>query len=92
MELTDERQIAILLASSPLLERRKVPRMSRKRANSRLACTPPEQQTSRIPCRCGTCAECRENLRWERIFQAKFADPDYYVRPVIRCGSPLNEC
>jgi hypothetical protein len=29
-------------------------------------------------CRCGACPVCRENARWESIFQAKFADPTYY--------------
>ncbi len=41
-------------------------------------------------CRCGECAECRENARWERIFAEKFADPDYYTLQVPRAVSPLT--
>ena len=46
--------------------------------------------TTRV-CRCGTCWSCRENARWDRIFEAKFADPDYYKRRGgIQQGSPLG--
>lgn len=41
-------------------------------------------------CRCGKCPACTENARWERIFQEKFADPDYYKRPLSSGGSSLN--
>lgn len=42
-------------------------------------------------CRCGTCCSCRDNARWERIFETKFADPDYYKRKLrIQRGSPLG--
>ena len=41
-------------------------------------------------CSCGLCRSCREDQRWNQIFQEKFADPDYYsVRPV-RQGSSLG--
>ena len=29
-------------------------------------------------CRCGLCRKCLEEARWEAIFQARFADPEYY--------------
>jgi hypothetical protein len=42
-------------------------------------------------CACGTCTTCIENARWERIFREKFADPDYYTRPVrVIVGSSLK--
>jgi hypothetical protein len=42
-------------------------------------------------CTCGGCFECIDNARWERIFQAKFADPDYYNRGInLRQSSPLS--
>jgi hypothetical protein len=41
-------------------------------------------------CQCGTCGECRENARWERIFSEKFADPSYYSLRVPRAASPLT--
>jgi|SRR5581483_5329055 len=44
----------------------------------------------RSDCQCGKCRAGQENARWERIFQEKFADPDYYLRPAeIRVSSPL---
>jgi hypothetical protein len=43
-------------------------------------------------CRCGTCATCLENVRWERIFNEKFADPGYYTREAaLPHNSPLKE-
>jgi len=37
-------------------------------------------------CRCGNCTTCQDAARWERVFQEKFADPDYYSRGVERRG------
>jgi hypothetical protein len=37
----------------------------------------PRQRQSRR-CECGICARCRDNARWEIIFNEKFADPAYY--------------
>ena len=43
-------------------------------------------------CRCGKCALCMDNARWERIFREKFQDLGYYGRgPVIRGSSPLHQ-
>ncbi|HTT61005.1 MAG TPA: hypothetical protein VMG35_04160 [Bryobacteraceae bacterium] len=42
-------------------------------------------------CQCGECRTCQENARWERIFQEKFANSDYYHRDIrIRYASPLS--
>jgi hypothetical protein len=42
-------------------------------------------------CRCGQCRSCQENARWERIFQEKFANSDYYHHDIrIRYASPLS--
>lgn len=41
-------------------------------------------------CRCGSCPACLDSARWERIFQEKFADPDYYARREPRHGSSLS--
>jgi hypothetical protein len=40
-------------------------------------------------CRCQRCPTCIDNARWERIFREKFADPNYYARPVARQTSPM---
>ena len=43
------------------------------------------------PCSCGKCARCVENARWDRIFNEKFADPDYYSQPILaRRHSPWD--
>jgi hypothetical protein len=39
-----------------------------------------------------TCRMCVDNARWERIFQEKFADPNYYSDPTTRNGSSLSDC
>ncbi len=41
------------------------------------------------PCACGNCRECVENARWERVFNEKFADPDYYKERPLRFASPV---
>jgi hypothetical protein len=42
-------------------------------------------------CHCGECRNCQENARWERIFQEKFANSDYYHHDIrIRYASPLS--
>jgi hypothetical protein len=41
-------------------------------------------------CRCGACDHCAENARWERIFEQKFADPDYYAPRILRRDSTLT--
>ena len=46
--------------------------------------------TAYIPCRCGKCSACKDNARWERIFNEKFADPDYYTPRSVPQGSSLG--
>lgn len=41
-------------------------------------------------CRCGECPRCVENARWDRIFNEKFADPEYYAAKPVRFGSTLD--
>jgi hypothetical protein len=41
-------------------------------------------------CRCGQCSSCVEAAKWERIFQEKFADPDYYQQRPTLLGSSLG--
>ena len=44
----------------------------------------------RSRCTCGGCTCCVENARWERIFNEKFADPDYYCPRPATMGSSLS--
>jgi hypothetical protein len=87
MEFADQRQLAPMLVASAARGR---PRRTRKSAGGPAAYEAPARKQRVRRCKCGTCASCRENERWERIFQEKFADPDYYLRSPIRCDSPLN--
>jgi len=50
----------------------------------------PASRDRRVRCRCGQCPQCLDNARWDRIFAEKFADPDYYARPVMHTASPLT--
>jgi hypothetical protein len=49
----------------------------------------PTGKGMRRNCRCGRCDSCLTNIRWEKIFKEKFADPDYNSRPP-KGGSSLN--
>jgi len=49
----------------------------------------PTRKSMRRNCRCGRCPSCLTNMRWERIFQEKFADPEYNNRP-LKGGSSLR--
>jgi hypothetical protein len=83
MELADPQSIAELLWTDPA-PRQAAPRIKK-------ASPPPAH--SHGPdrrCRCGVCTACRDAARWERIFQEKFADPDYYSRRIPQQGSSLN--
>ena len=42
-------------------------------------------------CKCGECGWCLDNLRWDRIFNERFADPTYYGSLTIRHNSALSE-
>ena len=50
----------------------------------------PAARNAGMPCRCGHCRQCLDNARWERVFEEKFKDPDYYTRPVVSIGSSLT--
>jgi hypothetical protein len=44
---------------------------------------------SRLDCTCGHCRRCRDNSRWTRVFNEKFADPTYYDSIRIKHNSSL---
>jgi hypothetical protein len=47
-----------------------------RRCRATVAAPRPDRRKSR--CKCGQCRPCLDNARWERIFNEKFSDPDYY--------------
>jgi hypothetical protein len=81
VELTDPKVIDALKSA---VERRRQTRRSRQ---VKSAASSPER---RKRCECGSCTVCLDNARWEAIFNAKFADPDYYKSRPIRGGSSLD--
>jgi hypothetical protein len=50
----------------------------------------PARSSKGTRCHCGQCSCCKENARWERIFNEKFADPEYYRPQPATMGSSLN--
>jgi hypothetical protein len=40
-------------------------------------------------CQCGRCSTCLEEARWDRIFNEKFASPDYYRQGHLQNWSTL---
>jgi hypothetical protein len=81
VELTDPKVIDALKSA---VERRRETRRSRQVKPA----GPSVERRKR--CECGGCTACLDNARWEAIFNAKFADPDYYKSRPIRGGSSLD--
>ena len=82
MELTDPQVIDILLAG--LAASRQFP----PKSESLLAVA--RSRVHRSRCSCAKCPQCLDNKRWESIFDAKFADPDYYKERPVRHTSSLD--
>ena len=80
LELSDAREIAALLASQRPVKR--TPILPRVQSTSRTAAA--------RRCKCGACPTCQENARWEKIFNEKFADPNYYKPKPVRHTSSLG--
>lgn len=84
LQLCDAASVAKLLEAH-LLPKRRSPRPVRGENLSEV-----RVKTSRPRrCNCGTCSFCIDNLRWDRIFDLKFADPTYYHHLLIRYSSSL---
>ena len=80
VELSDSKEIAALLAAQ-----KQTPRPA---AAPRVRLVP--RNARRHRCHCGACAACQENARWDRIFNEKFADPNYYKPQPVRHTSSLS--
>jgi len=50
---------------------------------------PQRKPGPRKRCACGKCVQCLDEAKWNRIFDEKFKDPEYYTRTDTRRGSPL---
>lgn len=88
VELESPAVIAQLLMAWPAPPSRRcpVPRAAALPPREELA--PKRRSRSRV-CSCGECARCRDNARWNRVFEEKFADPSYYRGTVVRHNSSL---
>jgi len=82
VELTDPKVIEALMNA---VARRKQVRHNRRAQTPQ---SPTPEKRSR--CTCGKCGPCQDNARWDAIFNAKFADPDYYKSRPLRGGSSLS--
>jgi len=83
MELSDPNVIDALLAGMAR-SWRSTPEIS-KAAPPR-----PAKMGRRVRCACGECVQCKDNQRWETIYNAKFADPNYYADRPVRHSSSLD--
>jgi hypothetical protein len=87
MELADPRMIEELLATHARIS-------SAKQARRKRSMPPAGAVSARCPrvkrCHCGACPRCMEEARWERIFNERFADPDYYKKRPTHFGSSLG--
>ena len=89
MELTDPRVIAQLSNAFQATQTKRPPR-PRMTQGAAFSGYQASMHKSRR-CKCGKCAVCLENTRWDRIYNEKFADPNYYVKDLtIRFTSPLH--
>jgi hypothetical protein len=95
--------LAQLLLAWPALGFRKgrpqalqTPADAPRAANPRHAESPALQEPERVRpyrsrvCSCGVCVRCRDNAKWNRIFDEKFADPSYYAGISVRHNSSLS--
>jgi hypothetical protein len=86
MELADPRLLAELLAAHMRVSRGR-PGHKKAPVQARMS-MPPCPKVKR--CHCGVCIRCQEEARWERIFNERFADPDYYKERPARFGSSMG--
>ena len=86
MELADPRIVQELLAAHYKISR------GRPAHNKHPRLTGVSMASSRKTrrCHCGQCQRCLEDARWERIFNERFADPDYYKARPTHFGSSLG--
>ena len=89
MELADPRMLEELMATHARISGARQPR--RKRSVPPAAPGMSATHGPRVKrCRCGVCTRCMEEARWERIFNERFADPDYYKTRPTHFGSSLG--
>ena len=92
MELSDSKTLeAVLRDWEQRIHRKKPARVSAAVESRQTTDQTSERKARPRRCQCGACPRCEETARWEKIFQAKFADPEYYKRRRVSHVSPLSE-
>jgi hypothetical protein len=92
MELSDEKVLEALLRDwEPRTSNKKSAPVRGSSASPKAIYEAPAKKSGFRRCQCGVCRTCEETERWERIFQTKFADPDYYARRSVPHVSPLAD-
>jgi hypothetical protein len=88
MELADPRMIEELMATHARIS---CVRQERRKRNDLPIATIGAGRCPKIKrCRCGACPRCLEEARWDRIFNERFADPNYYKDRPTHFGSSLG--
>jgi hypothetical protein len=88
MELADPRMLEELLATHAKISRGRPGHRKKRPVEARVMSMSPCPKVKR--CHCGICPRCQEEARWDRIFNERFADPDYYKERPARFGSSLG--
>lgn len=84
-QLADPRTVQELCAAHARISRGRPPgKRPAMRARASMAPCPKVKR-----CHCGVCPRCHEEARWERIFNERFADPDYYKERPAPFGSSM---
>ena len=89
LELSNADLVAIIVSSAQTNPPKRKPwrRISTTGSQPPADYVAPTAKSMKRRCNCGSCRGCVEDARWERIFQEKFADPEYYRRPPQRRSS-----
>jgi hypothetical protein len=89
MELADPRMIEELMATHARISTARQARKKRSSLPLEASLAPTRCPKVRR-CRCGMCQRCVEEARWDRIFNERFADPNYYTNRPTAFGSSLG--
>jgi DNA-binding CsgD family transcriptional regulator len=100
-DLLEAPAVGTAVFGSEQVQRRVLEQRSRPCAREARGPAPCERRHPAMPraplaarrnCTCGLCPKCRDNARWERIYQAKFEDPNYYRKgPAAFIRSGLSD-
>ena len=88
LELCERGTVEALIAQAQTPQKG-VARMTARGVGLPAVYVAPAHKARKRRCKCGQCSQCQEYARWDRIFQEKFADPNYYTQIRYRYSSAL---